>query len=280
MKQLPISIETRLSKLTSNEKVFKESVSIYQEALGKSDYNHKLTFQKTSPNNTQRRHRKRNIVWFNPPLSKSVVTKIGKTFLRLTDKHFPPPHKLHKLFNRSNVKISFSCMRNVKSIINKHNKTVQDPPTNNSERTCNCIIKEKCPLQEKCLNNNMYKATLKSNQGKYQHKIYYGITETKFKQRYANDIKSFRHEKHQSDTELSNELWSIKNNNYTPNIVWQILRKHQTYNPNTKSCSLCLNEKLEISRYKGRNLLNKRSEIINKCRHLNKFALAIYDSKD
>ena len=41
-KQLPISIETRLSKLSSNEKVFNESVSIYQEALDKSGYNHKL----------------------------------------------------------------------------------------------------------------------------------------------------------------------------------------------------------------------------------------------
>ena len=61
-KQLPISIEARLSKLSSNVKVFNESVSIYQEALDESGYNHKLTFQKTSTNNTQRRLRKRNII--------------------------------------------------------------------------------------------------------------------------------------------------------------------------------------------------------------------------
>ena len=65
-----------------------------------------------------------------------------------------------------------------------------------------------------------------------------------------------------------------------PQIVWEILQKYQTYNPNTKRCSLCLNEKLEIASYKGHNLLHKRSEIINKCRHRNKFALAFYDSKD
>ena len=174
-------------------------------------------------------------------------------------------------------------MPNVKSIIHKHNKTALDPPTNTSERTCSCTNKEKCPLQKKCLINNiMYKATLTSNQDNYQHKIYYGITETKFKQRYANHIKSCRHEKHQSDIGLSNELSSIKNNNYTPNIKWEILRKHQTYNPNTERCSLCLNEKLEIARYKGHSLLNKRSQIINKYRHRNKFALALalYDSKD
>ena len=73
-------------------------------------------------------------------------------------------------------------MPNAKLIINKHNKTVLDPPINNIGRTCNCINKEKCPLQEKCLTNNiMYKATLTSNQDNYQHKIYHGITETEFK---------------------------------------------------------------------------------------------------
>ena len=218
-KQLPISIETRLSTISSDEKVFNESVCIYQEAPDKFGYNHKLKFQKTTTNNTQRRQRKMSIIWFNPPFSKSVVTKTGKTFQRLIDKYFPPHHKLHKLFNQNNVKISHSCMPNVKSIISKHNKTVLDPPTNTSERTCNCINEGKCPLQEKCLTNNMYKPTLTSNQGTYQHKIFCGITEIKFKHRYANHTKSFRHEKHQSGTELSNELWSTKNNT-TPQISY------------------------------------------------------------
>ena len=156
-------------------------------------------------------------------------------------------------------------MPNVKSIINKHNKTVLDPPINNIERTCNCVNSETCPCQQKSLTKNiMYKATITSNQDSYHHKIYYGLTEIKFKQRHANHVTSSRYEKHQSDTELSNELWSIKNNNYTPNVVWEILRKHQTYNTNTKKCSFSLNEKLEITRYKGHSLLNKGSEIINK----------------
>ena len=54
-KQLPNSIEKRLPKLSLNEKVFNESVFIYQEALDKIGYSHKLTFQKTSTNNTQGR---------------------------------------------------------------------------------------------------------------------------------------------------------------------------------------------------------------------------------
>ena len=113
-------------------------------------------------------------------------------------------------------------MPDVKWIINKRNKTVLNPCTSTSERTCNCVNKEKCPLQEKYLTNNMYKATSTSDQDNYQHKICYDITKTKFKQRYAKHTKSFRHEKHRSNTEIAKELWSIKNN-YTPNIVWEIL---------------------------------------------------------
>ena len=95
-------------------------------------------------------------------------------------------------------------MPNVKSIIQKHNKIVLNPPTNTTKKTCNCINKEKCPLLQKCLTKNiMYKATWTSSQDTYQHKIYYGITKTKFKQRYANHIKSFKHDKHQNDTQLS-----------------------------------------------------------------------------
>ena len=65
----------------------------------------------------------------------------------------------------------------------------------------------------------MYKATITYSQDNYQHKIYYGISETKFKQRYANHITSLRYENHQSDTELLNKLWCIKNNNCHPNVV-------------------------------------------------------------
>ena len=38
LKQMPLSIESRLSKHLSNEKIFKRSIQIYQEALKKSGY--------------------------------------------------------------------------------------------------------------------------------------------------------------------------------------------------------------------------------------------------
>ena len=43
----------------------------------------------------------------------------------------------------------------------------------NTERSCKCINKEKCPLQEECLTTNMYKVTLTSNKDTHLHKIYY-----------------------------------------------------------------------------------------------------------
>ena len=54
----------------------------------------------------------------------------------------------------------------------------------------------------------------------------------------------------------------------------------KSYNQTSKRCLLYLNEKLEIALHKDHNILNKRSEVISKCRHRNKYILANYDSKD
>ena len=58
------------------------------------------------------------------------------------------------------------------------------------------------------------------------------------------------------------------------------LEPHKSYNQSPKRCLLCLNEKLAIALHKDDNMLNKRSEIIIKCRHRNKYMPAIYDRKD
>ena len=115
---------------------------------------------------------------------------------------------------------------------------------------------------------------------KFQAKIYYGISETKFKPRFSIHKKSFNYKKHKNDTQLSNELWKIKASKEGPVSVWKFLEQYQPYNVKTKRCLLCLNEKLQIAIYRGNNMLNKRTEIISKCRYRNKYALANYDSMD
>ena len=39
---------------------------------------------------------KEKIVYFNPPFSLTVATKIGKEFLNLVNKHFDTNHSYHK----------------------------------------------------------------------------------------------------------------------------------------------------------------------------------------
>ena len=87
-----------------------------------SRYKHQMLYQQNIRlNTTTNKNRKRNIIWFNPLYSSNVVTKVGKHFLSLLDKHFPPYNKFHEIFNRNTVKISYSCLPDMETIINSHN---------------------------------------------------------------------------------------------------------------------------------------------------------------
>ena len=105
--------------------------------------------QKLAKTHNKRNH-KRNIIWFNHPFSKNASTKISKYFLNLLDKHFPQNHRLHKIFNRNSVKVSYSCTKNMKTIINNHNKNIIGKKPSINTSTCNCRNKEACPLNGQC----------------------------------------------------------------------------------------------------------------------------------
>ena len=74
LKQLPKSIETRLSNLSSISKIFHEASKHYQSILNQSGYNCKLHYK--SPNNENKNRSKSpkigkiNIIWFNPPFQR------------------------------------------------------------------------------------------------------------------------------------------------------------------------------------------------------------------
>ena len=182
----------------------------------------------------------RIIIWINPPFSKNLATKIGRYFLNLIDKHFPRDQKFYQIFNRNTINFSCSCMPNIKSAINSHNRKILYSPVNNQSRTCYCINKTDRPLQEKCLSDNtLYQADISSEN--FQTKIYCGISETKFKTKYSNHQKSFNHGKHKNHTQLSNELWKIKSSKEEPVLVWKSLGQYQSFSVNTKRYLLCLN---------------------------------------
>ena len=70
-------------------------------------------------------------------------------------------HKLHKLFNRNNVKLSYSCLPNIKSIINSHNRKKLHPSSIISKGSCNCINQPLYPLNQKCYgNSNLYQVKI------------------------------------------------------------------------------------------------------------------------
>ena len=136
---------------------------------------------------------------------------------------------------------------------------------------CNCRNKDTCTLPNSCQTKCIIsQADIDCDISAYKQKSYLGSHETAFKDRSGNHKKSFNHVKHKNDTELSKESWEIKKRNGTPKITWKIIRICRSYNPNSKRWLLCLNKKYEIATNKEDNLLNKRPEIINTCRHRSK----------
>ena len=147
-KRIPQSIETRLSNISSNEEVFNNAKPEYENALHDAGHNVNLSHKPTNTNiqkpRTQQKERKRIITWFNAPYSKHVKTNIGRKFLALVDQHFPKEHELHKVCNRNTVKISYSCMDSMATVIKAHNNKI----TNHSDPTpdtCNCRRKKRVP---------------------------------------------------------------------------------------------------------------------------------------
>ena len=266
IKQLPKMIEKRLSELSCNESEFNRAKPDYEAALKTAGFNTKLQF--TKKQNT-RRTRTRRIIWFNPPYNAAVTTNIGKKFLALIDKHFPPHSKYSKIFNRNTVKISYSCTPSVKAIIASHNKGLCNPePT--ATQPCNCRS-QICPMDGECRNNAIiYKATVTTND-ENETKEYIGSTETEFKLRYANHKTSFNNPLRKNATALSQYIWKLKTEDKPVNVKWEILHKSRPYRAGTRKCDLCISEKAAILKSNPAITLNKRNEICNKCRHRSKF---------
>ena len=141
------------------------------------------------------RKKSRDITWFNPPYNAAVVTDVGKQFLKLIDKHFTKKHPLGRLLNRNTVKISYSCTKNMKSIISSHNAKLlnsnEQEPTREG-KMCNCQRrnKHKCPLDNDCKNQTDVIYHAKVLDGNEQ-KEYVGSS-VNFKKRWYGHTESFR----------------------------------------------------------------------------------------
>ena len=247
-KQLPRSIEKRLSQLSSSKDILYETTPYYEQCLASWGYNEKLTYQQQGENNENNKNigknRKRNIIWFNPPYSKSLKTNIGKYFFRLHNKHFPPGHNLYKILKKNTLKLSYSRMPYLKAKIDGHNKNILENTPPSKTKLCNCLKKENWPMRGACLTENvLYYARISCDNETYKPRLYKGICETTFKKRYVNHKKSFYAENNRNDTKLSTEYWRLANQKLHPRISWSIKGNYKSYNSNSKRCSLCLYEK-------------------------------------
>ena len=92
-----------------------------------------------------------------------------------------------------------------------------------------------CPLQNKCLTPNIvYQADIANNVDD-ERRVYLGLSETPFKDKYRDHVRDFNNEIRYNKTEFSKYVWDLKRNNKEP--LWysqaeflQIMFKRESIN--------------------------------------------------
>ena len=201
--------------------------------------------------------------------------------MRIVSESFPKGSEWHGTFNRHTVKLSYSCTKNVASRIAQHNAKVMTGKNVSREAGCKCKKKEECPIPNDCeASNIVYQALLEAEGRSYN---YFGMTSMTFKKRFYGHTNDFKYPKEEGKgTALSSKVWELKNAKKDFRIKWSIVDRAFGYTPGAKMCDLCSSERMHIAL--GRKgykrlppdcvLLNKRSEIMGKCRHKLSYTLS------
>ena len=142
----------------------------------------------------------------------------------------------------------------------------------------------------KILENFQWKGTVKLiiqftnviQQDHYRKKVNLGLAEGECNSRIYNHKLSSKHKRYSSKTTLSSYIWHLKIvSNEIPNLKQSVLRFIPPYPNISNKCLLYLYVKLEIVTYKNQTeFLNKRSELLCKCCHPNKFLLKNYTGNE
>ena len=214
------------------------------------------------------------------PYNASISTNIGSKLLRIIDKYFPPSHPLRKICNRNTLKLSYSGMPKVATIISSHNKRLltETQPNTTSVDNCNSRNKDTCLLPGKCQTKRVvHQATIKRNDiTRKSKRSYVGITKGALKTRYSNHPNSFQNPKNKNRTALSKYIWKLKDSKIEFGVSWKIIKKCRGYSSHTKKCNLSLHEKYIIICHPKLSSLNSRNELVSTCRHRRKYLLCNY----
>ena len=186
----------------------------------------------------------------------------------------PNGHLLHKIFNKTHTEteLLLHAQHEKYHLITQQSTTLSylRSQTQTNEKECNCRKKDQCPLDGKCLTQNVvYQATVSTQSSS---ETYVGLA-TNFKEHYRNHTASFRHQSKRNETELSKHIWALKDNNKSFNIKWRIIKQCRPYSNVSNKCSLCLFEKFVIICRKNLCSLNKRNELASLCPHRNRYLL-------
>ena len=162
-------------------------------------------------------------------------------------------------------------MGNVASVLSADNRNILYPKI--SKFGCDCRSKTDCPLDNKCLTPKIvYQADVRNNTND-EKKFCLGVSEIPLKEHFRNHKKEFTHKKYRKSTELSKYIWQLKDANIAPIVIWKVVAKVFS-NTKINFCKLCLSEKVFIiNALNDIQLLNKKSDLINTCRHQNKLLL-------
>ena len=207
-------------------------------------------------------------------------TNIGAKFISLVKKHFPKNSPLYSIFNTKKLKVSYRTTANMASQIAAHNRKMLGESNEDIQgHGCNCKKGvESCPMSGQCLEKGIvYRADV-STENRRRH--YYGLTARRFKQRYYEHQQDLRHEDRADSTTLAGYVWWQRGRGIEPDVTWSKVCSANAYRLGGKACQLCLAEKTQIASDVSGLMLNRRRELMNKCRHKGKFLLDKFCSVD
>jgi hypothetical protein len=192
---------------------------------------------------------------------------VNKAMIR----HFPKGTRLHQIINKNKVQVAYSSTPNMERIIKGHNNKIIREHLGESQTTtpdCNCRGgKKNCPVDGLCQQEGVtYMATV-TTPDETRAKEYRGSTATKFKARHANHKTAMKNKNCPQKTTLSSYFWKKSSQGFSPAVKFEILKKARPYSVESGKCNLCIEEKLAIALADRSVSLNKRQEVVAKCRH-------------
>ena len=108
-------------------------------------------------------------------------------------------------------------MENVAHIIRKHNQRISSRKEK-PKQSCNCKNKDKYPMNGKCqVQNVVYKCTVLATRN-FPKRVYLGVAEGDWKQRFYNHKKSIKNKSYRNDSTLSSYLWDLREKQHFSNV--------------------------------------------------------------